>query len=45
MALNQFDIDIERGTMMVRQGKGKKDCVIPIGERALAWIQKYRDEV
>ncbi|MDM5182048.1 site-specific tyrosine recombinase XerC [Massilia sp. DJPM01] len=45
LALNQFDIDIERGTMMVRQGKGKKDRMIPIGERALAWIQKYRDDV
>lgn len=45
MALSQFDIDIERGTMMVRQGKGKKDRMIPIGDRALAWIQKYRDEV
>jgi integrase/recombinase XerD len=30
---------------MVRQGKGKKDRMIPIGERALAWIQKYRDSV
>ena len=25
---------------MVRQGKGKKDRVIPIGERALAWIEQ-----
>ena len=30
---------------MVRQGKGKKDRLIPIGDRALAWIAKYRDEV
>jgi integrase/recombinase XerD len=44
MGLNQYDIDYERGTLMVRQGKGKKDRMIPIGERALAWIQKYRDE-
>ena len=26
---------------MIRQGKGKKDRVIPIGERAAAWIEKY----
>ena len=26
---------------MIRQGKGKKDRMIPIGERALAWIDKY----
>jgi integrase/recombinase XerD len=40
-----FDVDPERGTLMVRQGKGKKDRLIPIGERALAWIAKYLDEV
>ncbi len=26
---------------MVRQGKGKKGRMIPIGERAVAWIEKY----
>jgi len=45
IGLNQWDIDYERGTVMIRQGKGKKDRMIPIGERALAWIQKYRDSV
>jgi integrase/recombinase XerD len=30
---------------MIRQGKGKKDRLIPIGERALAWIARYRDHV
>lgn len=39
-----FDIDAERGTLMVRQGKGKKDRMLPIGERALRWVEKYRDE-
>src|SRR5271165_6650433 len=39
--LKLYDIDAERGTVMVRQGKGKKDRHIPIGERALAWIDKY----
>ncbi len=29
------NLDTERGTIMVRQGKGKKDRLIPIGERAL----------
>jgi len=29
----------------VRQGKGKKDRMIPIGSRALAWIDKYVLEV
>jgi integrase/recombinase XerD len=40
-----FDIDQERGTLMVRQGKGKKDRMVPIGERAVAWIRRYLDEV
>ena len=37
-----WDVDAERGTLMVRQGKGHKDRMVPIGERALAWIEKYR---
>jgi integrase/recombinase XerD len=43
--LNLFDLDSERGTLIVRQGKGKKDRMIPIGERAVAWCQLYLDEV
>jgi integrase/recombinase XerD len=42
--LKLYDIDAERGTVMIRQGKGKKDRYIPIGERAVAWINKYTDE-
>jgi integrase/recombinase XerD len=42
--LKLYDIDAERGTLLVRQGKGKKDRMIPIGERALAWVQKYIGE-
>lgn len=40
-----YDIDAERGTLMVRQGKGKKDRMIPVGDRALAWLDKYLVEV
>jgi integrase/recombinase XerD len=43
--LTLYSADVERGTIMVRQGKGKKDRMIPIGERALLWIRKYLDEV
>jgi integrase/recombinase XerD len=39
--LKIHDIDAERGTLMVRQGKGRKDRVIPIGERAAAFVEKY----
>ncbi|MBL8819895.1 MAG: site-specific tyrosine recombinase XerC [Planctomyces sp.] len=43
--LHVYDLDPDRGTVIVRQGKGRKDRMIPIGERALAWIGKYLDEV
>jgi integrase/recombinase XerD len=39
------DIDHERATLLVRLGKGKKDRLIPIGERALAWVRRYLAEV
>ncbi len=39
--LRQGDIDFERGAMAVRQGKGNKDRVVPIGERALHWLERY----
>ena len=39
-----YDLDAERGTLMVRQGKGKKDRMVPIGEQAVVWIRKYIDE-
>jgi integrase/recombinase XerD len=42
--LKLYDIDADRGTVMVRLGKGKKDRVIPISERALAWIRKYLED-
>jgi integrase/recombinase XerD len=35
---------MDRGTLFVRQGKGKKDRMVPIGDRAIAWIQKYLQE-
>lgn len=41
--LKLYDLDTSRGTLMVRQGKGKKDRFVPIGERAIAWINKYLD--
>ena len=41
IALNLDDIDFERGLVIIRQGKGRKDRVVPIGKRALQWIEKY----
>jgi integrase/recombinase XerD len=39
--LKLFDLQLDRGLIVVRQGKGKKDRYVPIGERAAAWLQKY----
>jgi len=43
--LSLFHIDIERGTLMVRQGKGRKDRLVPLGARACAWLRRYLREV
>jgi integrase/recombinase XerD len=39
--LKLWDLDTERATVAVRQGKGKKDRIIPMGERAARWVRKY----
>ncbi len=38
------DLNGERGTLTVRQGKGKKDRVVPVGARAAAWVGRYAHE-
>jgi integrase/recombinase XerD len=42
--LKLYDLDMERGVVTIRQGKGKKDRMVPIGERASAWVEKYISE-
>ena len=44
LSLEHTDLDRERGTLLVRSGKGKKDRFVPIGQRALAWLEKYLAE-
>jgi integrase/recombinase XerD len=39
--LGIYDIDYSRRLVMVREGKGRRDRVVPVGERALAWLDKY----
>jgi integrase/recombinase XerD len=39
--LTLHSIDLARRIVFVREGKGGKDRVIPIGARACAWIDKY----
>ena len=43
--LKPEDINFEEGTLKVVEGKGDKQRLVPIGERALAWIRKYQDKV
>jgi integrase/recombinase XerD len=42
--LQTTDVDINRGILMIRHGKGDKDRMIPIGQRAIDWILKYLNE-
>ncbi len=39
------DLNTERRTLHVRLGKGKKDRFVPVGERALFWLERYLLEV
>ena len=39
--LKLYDLSLDRGLILVRQGKGKKDRYVPIGERGAAWLGKY----
>jgi integrase/recombinase XerD len=44
VSLKVWDLDLERATIAIRQGKGRKDRIIPIGDRAAAWVRKYLNE-
>jgi site-specific recombinase XerD len=43
--LHVSDIDMARGSLFVRQGKGARDRFVPIGERARYWVARYLHEV
>ncbi len=45
VTLKLYDLDRDRGTLMIRHGKGRKQRVIPIGDRAMRWIDKYLADV
>lgn len=44
-SLADVDIDASRQTLFVREGKYGKDRYLPLGERALHWVIRYRFEV
>lgn len=41
MRLRVHSVEFERGQVTIRQGKGRKDRIVPIGERALSWLNLY----
>ena len=43
-ALKRYDVDLNRRLVFVREGKGRRDRVVPLGERAAAWLDKYLAE-
>ena len=43
--LEMSHVDVDRGTVFILEGKGRKDRMMPIGQRALGWIAKYMDDV
>jgi integrase/recombinase XerD len=44
-AMRVEDLDFAAGVVFVRQGKGRKDRMIPLSERAAAWLTRYLEEV
>lgn len=42
--LQVSDIDLEARTIMIRHGKGRRDRMVPIGERASYWVDRYLTE-
>jgi integrase/recombinase XerD len=43
--LELSDVNLERGTVTVRKGKGKKDRVVPLGAHGAHWFNRYMREV
>jgi integrase/recombinase XerD len=38
------DLDLQRRLLLVRCGKGRKDRMVPLGERATHWLRRYVEE-
>lgn len=43
--LGLYDVDVTVGTLRVREGKWRNDRVVPLGERAGHWVERYAHEV
>ena len=42
--LDLDDLDLPRGVLYVRKGKGGKDRVVPLGPKASKWLTRYLEE-
>lgn len=45
VGLQVDDINLRDGVLFVREGKGAKQRIVPVGQRAIAWLTKYLYEV
>jgi integrase/recombinase XerD len=43
--LKLYDLDLRNGSLFVREGKGKKDRYVPLGQRAIDALRHYLDDV
>ena len=43
--LEMSDLNTERRTIHIRKGKGNKDRMVPVGQRAIQWLERYLKEV
>ena len=43
--LELCDLNPQRQTLSIRQGKGNKDRIVPIGKTALQWLESYLEKV
>lgn len=39
--LDVADVNLVKRTLFVREGKGARDRIVPLGERAAAWLNRY----
>jgi len=44
MNLELFDVDIPERTVRIRKGKGRKERVVPLGEVAASYLQRYLEK-
>jgi integrase/recombinase XerD len=38
------DLSLEHGTLHVRRGKGNRERIVPIGQEAITWVERYLTE-